>query len=154
MYGALEAAEQVTLSGSVAPTTKQPYLSVRGLKFNLPLSGSWYLTSDDLARSGWFWDLDYWKRFFDEAARNRYNVVTFWAAHPFAEMVRVPEYPEASTIDGSTLDARITLLPQRLPDGGRPCDRHVPRDVEHPPSARLREPPWDPCDRVRFAAGA
>ncbi len=40
MYGALEAAEQVTLSGSVAPTTKQPYLAVRGLKFNLPLTGS------------------------------------------------------------------------------------------------------------------
>jgi hypothetical protein len=110
MYGALEAAEQVTLSGSVAPTTKRPYLSVRGLKFNLPLSGSWYLTPDDLARSEWFWDLDYWKRFLDEAARNRYNVVSFWAAHPFAEMVHVPEYPEASTIDGPTLDARITFF--------------------------------------------
>jgi hypothetical protein len=110
MYGALEAAEQVTLSGSVAPTNTRPYLSVRGLKFNLPLSGSWYLTADDLARSEWFWDLDYWKRFFDEAARNRYNVVSFWAAHPFAEMVRVPEYPEASTIDGPALEARITFF--------------------------------------------
>ena len=40
VYGALEAAEQVTLSGSVAPTAKRPYLAVRGLKFNLPLSGS------------------------------------------------------------------------------------------------------------------
>lgn len=110
MYGALEAAEHVTLSGSVAPTTKRPYLSVRGLKFNLPLSGSWYLTSDDLARSEWFWDLDYWKRFFDEAARNRYNVVTFWAAHPFAEMVHVPEYPEASTIDAPAMGARIQFF--------------------------------------------
>ena len=110
MYGALEAAEQVALSGSVVPTTKHPYLPVRGLKFNLPLSGSWYLTHDDLARSEWFWDLDYWKRFFDDAARNRYNVVTFWAAHPFDEMVHVPEYPEASTIDGPTLDARIAFF--------------------------------------------
>ncbi|MGZ8651792.1 MAG: hypothetical protein ACXWX5_06405, partial [Actinomycetota bacterium] len=110
MYGALEAAEQVILSGSLAPTTKRPSLSVRGLKFNLPLSSSYYLTPDDLARSGWFWDLDYWKRFFDEAARNRYNVVSFWGAHPFAEMVHVPEYPEASTIDGPALDARITFF--------------------------------------------
>jgi hypothetical protein len=110
MYGALEAAEQVTLYGSVAPTTKRPSLSVRGLKFNLPLSGSWYLTPDDLARSEWFWDLEYWKRFFDEAARDRYNVVSFWAAHPFAEMVHVPEYPEASTIGRLALDARITFF--------------------------------------------
>ncbi len=110
MYGAFEAAEQVRSSGSVAPTTKQPYLAVRGLKFNLPLSGSWYLTADDLARSEWFWDLGYWERFLDEAARNRYNAVTFWAAHPFDEMVRVPEYPEASAVDSATLDARITFF--------------------------------------------
>jgi hypothetical protein len=110
MYGAVEAAEQVTSSGSVAATARRPYLSVRGLKFNLPVSGSWYLTTDDLARSEWFWDLDYWKRFFDEAARNRYNVVSFWAAHPFSEMVAVPEYPEASTLDGSALDARIAFF--------------------------------------------
>jgi len=110
MYGALEAAEQVTLSGSVAPTTKQPSLAVRGLKFNLPLSGSWYLTSEELERSGWFWDLDYWKRFLDEAARNRFNMVSFWSAHPFAEMVHVPEYPEASTIAVAELDARIDFF--------------------------------------------
>jgi hypothetical protein len=110
MYGALETAEQVTLTGSVVPTTKRPSMAVRGLKFNLPLSGSWYLTADDLAGSGWFWDLDYWERFFDEAARNRYNVVSFWAAHPFDEMVRVPDYPEASTIDGPALDSRIAFF--------------------------------------------
>jgi hypothetical protein len=110
MYGALEAAEQLMLSGSVAATRKRPYLAVRGLKFNLPVAGSWYLTPNDLARSEWFWDLDYWKRFLDEAARNRYNVVSFWAAHPFAEMVDVPEYPEASTLDGPALDARIKFF--------------------------------------------
>ena len=110
MYGALEAAEQVTLSGSVAPTAKHPSLAVRGLKFNLPLTGSYYLTSVDLTRSTWFWDLDYWKRFFDEAARNRYNLVSFWGAHPFDEMVRVPEYPEASTVDAATLDDRIAFF--------------------------------------------
>jgi hypothetical protein len=110
MYGALEAAEQLTSSGAIAPTTKRPYVPVRGLKFNLPVSGSWYLTPDDLAGSGWFWDLDYWQRFFDDAARNRYNVVSFWGAHPFAEMVHVPGYPEASTLDGGALDARITFF--------------------------------------------
>jgi hypothetical protein len=110
MYGALEAAEQLTLSGAVAATAKRPYLAVRGLKFNLPVSGSWYVTAEDVARSEWFWDLDYWDRFLNEAARNRYNLVSFWAAHPFAEMVHVPEYPEASTLDRSALDARITFF--------------------------------------------
>lgn len=110
MYGAFEAAEQLTLAGSVVATSRRPYLAVRGLKFNLPVSGSWYVAPDDLARSEWFWDLDYWKRFLDDAARNRYNAVTFWAAHPFAEMVHVPEYPEASTLDQSALEARITFF--------------------------------------------
>jgi hypothetical protein len=36
--------------------------------------------------------------------------VSFWGAHPFDEMVHVPEYPEASTLDGPTLDARIRFF--------------------------------------------
>jgi hypothetical protein len=86
MYGALDLAEQLELTGR-APREKaaQPSLPVRALKFNIPLPGTGYLSAEDLANNQWFWDLGYWQKFLDMAARNRYNTLTFWSAHPARE---------------------------------------------------------------------
>jgi hypothetical protein len=112
MYGALDLAEQVDLTGTVREKDEQPALGIRALKYNIPLPGTGYLSEEDLANNQWFWDLDYWRKFFDMAARNRYNAITFWSAHPYDRMVRIPKYPEATDLPAAELDHNIAFFRQ------------------------------------------
>src|ERR1035438_8492356 len=112
MYGALDFAEQLELSARVRDQEEQPSLPVRALKFNVPLPGTGYLSEEDLANNQWFWSLDYWRKFLDMAARNRYNAITFWSAHPYGRMVRVPKYPEATDVPPAELDKNIAFFRQ------------------------------------------
>ena len=112
MYGALDFAEQLQLTAGGRDKEEQPSLSVRALKFNVPLPGTGYLSEEDLANNQWFWSLDYWRKFLDMAARNRYNAITFWSAHPYGRMVRVPKYPEATDVPPAELDKNIAFFRQ------------------------------------------
>ena len=112
MYGALDFAEQLELTGKVSDKEEQPSLAVRALKFNVPLPGTGYLSEEDLANNQWFWSMDYWRKFLDMAARNRYNAITFWSAHPYDRMVRVPKYPEATDVPAAELDRNIAFFRQ------------------------------------------
>jgi hypothetical protein len=112
MYGALDFAEQLELTGKVPDKEEQPSLPVRALKFNIPLPGTGYLSEEDLANNQWFWSLDYWRKFLDMAARNRYNAITFWSAHPYDHMVRIPKYPEATDVPAAELDRDIGFFRQ------------------------------------------
>ncbi|HMC59474.1 MAG TPA: hypothetical protein VKJ01_09805, partial [Candidatus Solibacter sp.] len=117
MYGALDFAEQLELTAQVRDKQvrdkeEQPSLAVRALKFNVPLPGTGYLSEEDLANNEWFWSMDYWRTFLDMAARNRYNAITFWSAHPYGRMVRVPKYPEAMDVPAAELDRNIAFFRQ------------------------------------------
>ncbi len=112
MYGALELAAQLEANGSARDTDVQPSLALRALKFNVPLPGTGYLSEEDLANNQWFWSLDYWRKFLDMAARNRYNAITFWSAHPYDRMVRIPKYPEATNLPAAELDRNIAFFRQ------------------------------------------
>jgi len=112
MYGALDFAEQLELTGKVRDKKEQPSLEVRALKFNIPLPGTGYLSEEDLANNQWFWSMDYWRKFLDMAARNRYNAITFWSAHPYGRMVRVAKYPEAAEVPAAELDRNIAFFRQ------------------------------------------
>lgn len=112
MYGALELAEQLELTGQVRAKEEQPTLAMRALKFNIPLPGTGYLSEEDLANNQWFWSLDYWRKFLDMAARNRYNALTFWSAHPYEHMVRIAKYPEATGVPAAELNRNIAFFRQ------------------------------------------
>jgi hypothetical protein len=112
MYGALDFAEQLELNGKVRDQEESPSLSIRALKFNVPLPGTGYLSEEDLANNQWFWSMDYWRKFLDMAARNRYNAITFWSAHPYGLMVRVPKYPEATDVPAAELDRNVAFFRQ------------------------------------------
>jgi hypothetical protein len=122
MYGALDFAEQLELDGKVRDREEQPSLSVRALKFNVPLPGTGYLSEEDLANNQWFWSMDYWRKFLDMAARNRYNAITFWSAHPYGRVVRVPKYPEATDVEAAELSC---LSPPALRAISWGCSRNV-----------------------------
>jgi hypothetical protein len=51
----------------------------------------------------WFYDKAYWKEYLDFLADHRMNVLCIWSGHPFASLVRVPDYPYAVEVDGDVL---------------------------------------------------
>ena len=115
MYGALDVAEKLTLAGDLSTLrdeSQSPFLPVRALKFNIPLAGTMYLSEEDLQHNQWFWDLNYWQAFLDMAARNRYNSISFWSAHPYDRMVRIAKYPESTSLPAAELDKNIRFFQQ------------------------------------------
>lgn len=103
MYGGLEVAELIreqdrfTDFGSV---TRKPFISRRGIKFNIPLDARTpsYDDSGDAAQQNiiHMWDLNFWQETFDQMAINRFNVITFWNPHPFPSMIKLQRYPDVS----------------------------------------------------------
>jgi len=105
MYGGLELAEQIRARGveGVADTDRNPYMPMRGTKFNIPLdlrTPSYSDMSDSAqANIATVWDFDFWRAYFDQLARDRYNFVSLWNLHPFPSMVKVPEFPDVALDD-------------------------------------------------------
>ncbi len=105
MYGGLEVAEQIRINGLSAVETldRNPYMAMRGVKFNIPLDVRTPSYSDmsDAAQAniGDMWDFAFWTRYLDALARYRYNYVSLWNLHPFPSMVKVPEYPQVALAD-------------------------------------------------------
>ena len=102
MYGGLQLAENIQFHDLARAYDEQeaPHLKNRGIKFNLPLdkeSPTYFYgfqgTSHKRAVKD-VWDMGFWKTWFDEMARHRYNVLSLWSPHPFTSMVNMEdEYP-------------------------------------------------------------
>ncbi|MDA1276834.1 MAG: hypothetical protein O2960_22685 [Verrucomicrobia bacterium] len=102
MYGGLQLAENIQFHDLARAYDEEesPHIKNRGIKFNIPLdkeSPTYYYghhgTSHKLAIKD-VWDMGFWKTWFDEMARHRYNVLSLWSPHPFTSMVNMEdEYP-------------------------------------------------------------
>ena len=105
MYGLLELAEQIRTRDvdGVMDTDREPYMPMRGTKFNIPLdlrNPSYSDMSDSAQQNiGTVWDFEFWRQYLDALARGRYNYVSIWNLHPFPSMVKVPEFPEVALDD-------------------------------------------------------
>lgn len=105
MYGGFDIAEAIRLEtiNSVSDSDNKPYLERRGIKFNIPLDLRTPSYSDmgDAAQQNIpvVWEMDFWQQQFDEMARNRYNVISFWSENPFPSLVKIPEYPKIALDD-------------------------------------------------------
>jgi len=112
MYGGLELAEQIELFGikGVRETHQNPHMEVRGTKFNVPLDVRTpsYTDCSSVAQFNIkvVWNFDFWQKYIDNLARNRYNLISLWSLHPFPSMVKVPDYPDVALDDvrRSTVD--------------------------------------------------
>jgi len=102
MYGALQIAENITFKGMTEACSEDdaPHLRNRGIKFNVPLdkeAPTYFYDSRGTANRlaiRHVWDITFWKTWFDEMARHRYNVLSLWNPHPFTSMVNMEdEYP-------------------------------------------------------------
>ncbi|MHC4994599.1 MAG: beta-N-acetylhexosaminidase family protein [Planctomycetota bacterium] len=105
MYGGLEAAEVIGALGieQSTDTLQNPYMAMRGTKFNIPLdvrTPSYTDVCDAAQRNiPQMWDLAFWKEYIDNLAQYRYNYVSLWNLHPFPSLVRVPDYPDVALDD-------------------------------------------------------
>jgi hypothetical protein len=112
MYGGLEVAEIIRLKGfeAIDNDFKNPYMKVRGTKFNIPLDvrTPTYTEPSDAAQNNMaeMWNFEFWTEYIDNLARYRYNTISIWNLHPFPSMVKVPEYPDIALDDvrKSTVD--------------------------------------------------
>jgi hypothetical protein len=127
MYGGLDVAEALrlgpgTLDSLLGDTRVHvPYIKQRGIKFNLPLDlrTPSYSDGSDNARANIpeMWSEDFWAKFLDEMARDRYNVLSLWSLNPFPSMVRVPEFPDVALDD--VWRSRVPLGPVPLDGTGK-----------------------------------
>ncbi len=105
MYGGLDVAEAIRL-GTVAelkPGEHRPFITQRGIKFNIPLDlrTPSYSDNSDAAQANVpeMWSREFWREFLDEMARHRFNVLSLWNLNPFPSIVRVPEFPDVALDD-------------------------------------------------------
>lgn len=115
MYGGLHLAERIRAQGIAGrfDHREAPYVRNRGIKLNLPFDrriptyyGSGFSENDfkgDAARKAIpaVWDMGFWREWFDEMARHRFNVLSIWNCHPFPAMLDIPEaLPDIQGFDG------------------------------------------------------
>jgi len=105
MYGGLHIAE-IIAAGSISDLQNEdqgPYITRRGLKFNIPLDER-QPSHDDRGTAAQtnvihMWDFSFWQEYLDELARQRYNVLSLWNKHPFPSMVKLEDYPDVALDD-------------------------------------------------------
>ena len=108
MYGGLDIAEALRLGPAalvrlMTPRLNRPFVSRRGIKYNIPLDLRTPSYSDNSssaqANIPEVWDASFWRTFLDQLARDRYNMLSLWSLHPFPSMVKVPEFPDVALDD-------------------------------------------------------
>ena len=105
MYGGLDIAEAIRLKSlpSLKSGEHKPYIEERGIKFNIPLDlrTPSYSDNSDAAQANIpeVWSREFWREYFDEMARQRFNVLSLWSLNPFPSIVKVPEYPDVALND-------------------------------------------------------
>lgn len=106
LYGGLEIADYLkehrSLKG-IAPKRVAPRIGERMLKLNAPLdmrTPSYTDTGENAqAQIKDMWDLSFWKEYFAEAAKNRFNAVNLWSLNPFPSLVKVEGYEDVALSD-------------------------------------------------------
>lgn len=113
MYGGFQIAENIRFNQFAERYNNEesPAILKRGIKLNLPLDKEsvTYESSNKVSDSArqaipHVWDLNFWTAWFDEMARNRYNVVSVWNNHPFTSMIKMAEYPDVVIKDVTGYD--------------------------------------------------
>ena len=103
MYGGLELADRLRLGLPIEDADGAPFVKKRGIKINIPWDARTpsYDDTGDSAQNNieTMWDFEFWKAYLDDLARYRYNVLSLWSTHPYANLVKLEDYPEASIDD-------------------------------------------------------
>jgi hypothetical protein len=119
MYGGLDIAEAIRTGtfDALKDSDHTPYIKQRGIKFNIPLdaraptySGSHDLQDAARLNVAEMWSKDFWQEQFDDMARHRYNLISWWNMNPFPSIVKVPEFPSVALDDVQTTSANGEII--------------------------------------------
>jgi hypothetical protein len=103
LYGCLELAKRIRQTGKLPSEldfSDKPAMTLRGTcvgmqkTYILPGRKVYeYPYTPELFP--WFYDKTLWREYLDSLVANRMNTLYLWNGHPFASLVRLPDYPEA-----------------------------------------------------------
>ena len=109
LYGCLDLADRVKAQGwpRALHVNEQPEMVLRGACIGmqkptlLPGRGPYEYpyTPENFP---WFYDKTLWLKYLDSMVNNRMNTLYLWNGHPFASLVRLPDYPYAVEVDPTT----------------------------------------------------
>jgi hypothetical protein len=127
LYGGMELAERIRAAGRLPAqldVRDQPAMRLRGTCVGLQktyiLPGRHvyeYPYTPELFP--WFYDKNLWQQYLDFLVANHMNTLYLWSGHPFASLVRLPDYPYAVEVPDEvfqTNQAQFRWLAQE-------CDR-------------------------------
>ena len=57
-----------------------------------------------------FYDKQFWTEYLDFLAENRFNTLYLWSGHPFASLVRVPDYPYAVEVSDDVFAKNVEMF--------------------------------------------
>lgn len=119
LYGCLELAqrfrEQRDLPRAGAPFTDAPQFVLRGPCIGM--QKTYYLPGRKVYEYPYtpeefpfFYDRAYWTEYLDYLADLRMNTLYLWNGHPFASLVKLPEYPEAVEVSPETFARNVEMF--------------------------------------------
>ncbi|MFA9390231.1 MAG: hypothetical protein ACERKD_10505 [Prolixibacteraceae bacterium] len=110
LYGCLELSKRISKAGHIPKqldVVDAPEMVLRGTCVGLQKTT--YLPGRQVyeypytpENFPWFYDKDLWIRYLDMMVENRYNSLYLWNGHPFASLVKLPDYPFAVEVDDDT----------------------------------------------------
>ena len=118
LYGCLSLADAVTAAGGLPASvdrTEAPAFRLRGACIGMQktylLPGRHvyeYPYTPELFP--FFYDKQFWQRYLDFLAANRMNTLYLWSGHPFASLVKVPEYAYALEVPEATYERNAEMF--------------------------------------------
>lgn len=110
LYGCLDLAERTRQAHRLPPVLDikdKPEMVLRGACIGMQKST--YLPGRNVYEYPytpetfpWFYNRQLWVQYLDQMVANRMNSLYLWNGHPFASLVRLPEYPYAVEVDDAT----------------------------------------------------
>ena len=110
LYGSLALADSIRLTGRIPDrieVSDAPEMVLRGACIGV--QKPWYLPGRTVYEYPympetfpWFYDQTQWIHYLDMLVDNRMNALYLWNGHPFASLVKLPEYPYAVEVDEAT----------------------------------------------------
>lgn len=110
LYACLDLADRIASKGGIPEAidrSEQPEMVLRGTCIGLQKTE--YLPEREVyeypytpENFPWFYDKELWIQYLDMMVENRLNSLYLWNGHPFASLVRLPDYPYAVEVDDDT----------------------------------------------------
>jgi hypothetical protein len=116
LYGCLELASRLK-SGAAAPKNfaDAPIMVLRGPCIGM--QKTYYLPGRKVYEYPYtpeefpfFYDKAHWTSYLDQLADLRMNTLYLWNGHPFASLVRLPDYPEAVEVNDETFRRNVEMF--------------------------------------------